>query len=153
MGTWRNLGRHKYGAQATVTAGIRFPSKAEARRWDELVLLERAGEIRELEPHPAYPIVVHGPDGRPRIVAVYVADSRYRAGPEGILTIEDVKGIRTPVYRLKKRLVEAIYDITITEIGGARSGRHAPTGSGGAGSRRVSAGLGRAHRRNQRADP
>lgn len=119
MASWRNVGHHKYGATATVTQGMRFPSKAEARRWDELVLLERAGEIRELEPHPAYPIIVHGPDGKPRIVAVYVADSRYRAGPEGILTIEDVKGgVLTPVYRLKKKLVEAIYDITITEIGG-----------------------------------
>ncbi len=117
MGSWRNLGHHKYHAKATVTAGIRFHSKAEAKRYEELVLLERAILIRDLERQPAYPISVTGPDHRPRIVCVYVADFRYRAGPEGILTVEDVKGVRTPLYRLKKKLVEAIYGITITEIG------------------------------------
>jgi Protein of unknown function (DUF1064) len=116
MGTWRNLGRHKYGATATTTAGIRFASKAEAARWDELCILERATLIRDLERQPAYPIIVTDPQGRPRIVAAYIADFRYRMVPEGILVIEDVKGIETPLYRLKKKLVEAQYGITITEI-------------------------------------
>jgi Protein of unknown function (DUF1064) len=117
MGSWRNVGHHKYGARATVSQGIRFQSKAEARRYDELILLERAGAIRELERQPAYPITVEGRDFKRRIVAVYVADFRYRDGPAGILTVEDVKGVRTPVYKLKKKLVEAQYGIEITEIG------------------------------------
>lgn len=119
MGSWRHLGRSKYGAKATVLAGIRFASQAEARRYQELLLLAQAGEIRELELQPAYPIIVHGPDHRPRIVCAAIFDFRYRAGREGILTVEDVKGVRTPVYRLKKKLVEAIYGVTITEIGGS----------------------------------
>jgi Protein of unknown function (DUF1064) len=116
MGTWRHLGRHKYGAKVGEHAGIRFQSKAEAARWAELCLLERAKRITELERQPAFPIVVTDPHGRPVIVAAYVADFRYREGPEGILVIEDVKGVVTPLYRLKKKLVEAQYGITITEI-------------------------------------
>lgn len=124
--SWRTVGGHKYGAKATVTQGIRFQSKAEARRYDELVLLEKAGAIRELERQPAFPIRVTGRDQKLRIVCVYVADFRYREGLAGILTVEDVKGVRTPVYKLKKKLVEAQYGIEITEIGGPNGAR--PTG-------------------------
>jgi Protein of unknown function (DUF1064) len=116
VGTWRNYGRHKYGATVGEAGGIRFQSKAEAARWGELCLLERAKLIRELERQPAFPIVVTNPAGRAVIVAAYIADFRYREGPEGILVIEDVKGMITPLYRLKKKLVEAQYGITITEI-------------------------------------
>lgn len=127
VGSWRTLGAHKYHAKPTVTDGIRFASKAEAARYLELVLLQRAGAIRDLELQPAFPITVYGRDGSPHTPIVYVADFRYRSGQEGILVVEDVKGVRTPVYRLKKKLVEAQYGITITEIGGAaprrRSGR------------------------------
>jgi Protein of unknown function (DUF1064) len=123
VGTWRNVGAHKYGARATVTQGIRFASKAEARRYEELVLLARAGAIRELERQPAFPIRVTGRDHKVRIVCVYVADFMYRDGTAGILTVEDVKGVRTPVYKLKKKLVEAQYGIEITEIGGTDRAR------------------------------
>jgi Protein of unknown function (DUF1064) len=117
MAQWRTVGaRAKYGSRATVLEGIRFASKAEGRRYQELRLLQQAGIVRDLELQPAYPIRVRTPAGRDVAVLVYVADFRYRAGPEGIVTIEDVKGVRTPVYRLKKKLVEAQYGITITEI-------------------------------------
>jgi Protein of unknown function (DUF1064) len=116
VGTWRNYGRHKYGATVGEAGGIRFQSKAEAARWGELCLLERAKLIRELERQPAFPIVVTNPAGRAVIVAAYIADFRYTVVPEGIRVIEDVKGIETPLYRLKKKLVEAQYGITITEI-------------------------------------
>jgi len=135
MGTWRNAGHHKYGAKATVTKGIRFASKAEARRYDELLLLERAGAIRELERQPAFPITVTGPDDKPRIVALYVADFRYKQAryqvPPGWLdVVEDVKGVRTTVYKLKKKLVEAQYGISITEIGGTERLGPGAKGSG-----------------------
>lgn len=121
MGTWRNVtGFHKYGAKPTTEQGIRFASKAEAARYRELDLLAVAGAIRDLERQPAYPIIVTGPDHKPRIVAVYIADFRYREGLEGILRIEDVKGVRTPLYKLKKKLIEAQYGVTITEINSVR---------------------------------
>jgi Protein of unknown function (DUF1064) len=116
MGTWRTLGQHKYGAKVGEAHGIRFQSKAEAARYQELALLERAQLITELERQPVFPITVTNPHGRPVIVAAYIADFRYREGPDGILRIEDVKGVITPLYRLKKKLVEAQYGITITEI-------------------------------------
>jgi hypothetical protein len=117
MARWRTVGaRSKYGAKPWVVDHLRFASKAEGTRYQELRLLEHAGQIRDLELQPAYPIRVRTPAGRDVAVLVYVADFRYRAGPQGILTVEDVKGVRTPVYRLKKKLVEAQYGITITEI-------------------------------------
>jgi hypothetical protein len=115
--------RNKFGAVPTVVENIRFHSKKEARRYQELRLLEQAGEIRELEIQPKFPLFVPGrgaggPYARVH-VADYVADFRYREGERGILRIEDVKGGRatkTPIYRLKKRMVEALYGIEITEV-------------------------------------
>ena len=59
-----------------------------------------------------------GHSGLDRGVCVghYIADFRYREGPRGILRIEDVKGVKTAVYKLKKRMVEAQYGIQITEV-------------------------------------
>jgi hypothetical protein len=107
--------RSKYRAVPTEVDGVRFASKAEARRYGELSLLVKARKIRQLELQPEFPIVVNGVK-----VAKYVADFRYQTIPwdyEGIETVvEDVKGMKTPVYRLKKKLVEAQYGITIREI-------------------------------------
>lgn len=100
--------RSKYGAKRTEVDGILFASQREARRYSELRILERAGEIRDLELQPVYPITANG-----RTVAKYVADFRYQTN--GGTVIEDVKGMKTPVYRLKKKLVEAIHGVRITE--------------------------------------
>jgi hypothetical protein len=116
MGTWRNLGRSKYGAHATVTAGIRFHSKAEAARYKELVLLQKAGEIRELELQPAFPLHVGQKE-----VAILVADFQYREAPDWVLVVEDCKGLkygtglRTPLYKLKAKILFAEYGIRIRE--------------------------------------
>ncbi len=110
----------KYGAIKTTIDGIVFASKAEARRYAELRLLEKAGEIKGLELQPKFPIYVARPGSLSRTekpVCTYIADFRYRQGPTGILTVEDVKGVKTAIYRLKKKLVEAQYpNVTITEI-------------------------------------
>ena len=103
--------KHKYNAVKTVVDGITFPSKAEARRYSELKLLERGGVIQDIELQPQFICTVNG-----KLVCKYVADFQYAKGNNEI--VEDVKGVKTPVYRLKKKLVEALYGITITEIGG-----------------------------------
>lgn len=90
--------------------GIKFPSKAEARRYGQLLLLWRSSYISDLELQPVYEL--HVGDIR---VGKYIADFRYYA-QDGELIVEDVKGMRTPVYRLKKRMVEAQYGIVIKEI-------------------------------------
>ncbi len=101
--------RSKYNAVKTAVDGITFASKAEAKRYGELKLLERACQIANLKLQPVYECVVNG-----KLVCKYVADFRYTT-PYGF-TVEDVKGMKTPVYRLKKKLVEALHGITITEI-------------------------------------
>lgn len=69
---------HKYNAQRTVIDGISFASKAEARRFAELKLMVKAGEIRDLELQPKYPLIVNG-----QTVASYTADFRYRHNRDG----------------------------------------------------------------------
>ncbi len=108
--------RSKYRAQPTEVDGIRFHSKAEARRYSELKLLEKAGEVKELELQPEFPLYAPSKSwGKHELVCTYVADFRYRQGPRGVLVIEDVKGMKTPVYRLKKKWFQAQYGIEITE--------------------------------------
>ena len=102
--------RSKYRAVRTVVDGIRFDSKHEARCYRDLKLRERAGEIQSLERQPRFPIVVAGVH-----IGVYVADFRYVDCATGEVVIVDAKGVRTPVYKLKKRLVEALHPVQIQE--------------------------------------
>jgi hypothetical protein len=109
---------HKYSAVRTEVDGVSFPSKAEARHYGVLKLLEKAGEISDLELQPRFPLLVPV-KGRSNVyeqIGVYVADFRYREGPNGVLRIVDVKGVKTAVYRLKKKHVEIQYGLTITEV-------------------------------------
>jgi len=101
----------KYHARPTEVDGHRFASMAEARRYSELMLLQRAGEITDLELQPRYPLEVNGIK-----VATYVGDFRYQEGNE--IVLEDVKSepTKTPVYKLKKKLLYAIYGIGIVEV-------------------------------------
>ncbi len=101
--------RHKYSAIATEIDGHRFPSRAEARRYSELRMLEKAGEIEGLELQPKFPLIVNGEK-----VGTYIADFRYRMGKsKTIEVIEDVKGVATPVFKLKQKMVRAQYGIEI----------------------------------------
>lgn len=112
---------HKYFAKKTEVDGITFDSQKEARRYQELRLLERAGEITRLKVQPEFPLEVNGrpvlirskgyPNGRR---AKYVADFKYMRGTENV--VEDVKGFDTPVSRLKRAIVEAEYEIEIQVI-------------------------------------
>lgn len=104
---------HKYHAQPVTIDGVRFASKAEGRRYAELKLLEKAGEIEGLELQPKFPLIVRGVN-----VGTYIADFRYRivkGMSQSLTVVEDTKGVRTPVFILKKKLVRALYDIDITE--------------------------------------
>jgi hypothetical protein len=105
----------KYRNVPTVVEGIRFASKAEAKRYVELRWLERAGEVSGLELQKRYPLV--GADGIK--VAVYVADFDY-LNPDGEPVTEDVKGVQTPEFKLKSKLFEAQYGRKITIIGSHR---------------------------------
>lgn len=113
--------RTKYGAVKTLHGGILFDSKAECKRWIELLWRRQANEIDQLERQVPYEIRVAG-----ILIATWFADFRYREfvgqrGPvrEYRIVVEDVKSEPTRknrTYRLKKKLVEALYGITITEV-------------------------------------
>lgn len=106
--------RSKYHATPTVVDGFRFASMAEARRYRELLLMQRAKQIHNLELQPPFDLKVVGAKGVVR-VGRYVADFRYDL-PTGESVVEDVKGVKTALYRLKKKMVEAQYGIQITEV-------------------------------------
>lgn len=101
----------KYRAVRTTIDGVTFASKREAKRFCELKAMQQAGEISDLELQPVFPIKVNGV-----LACKYVADFRYRKHAQTTIVVEDVKGMKTPVYRLKKKLVEAIYGIEIVEV-------------------------------------
>jgi len=117
--------RSKYRAVRQTVDGINFASQAEARRYRELKLLEKAGEIHELKLQYRMPLLVptRFAAGTHQIQKIgdYVADFMYCTccetkcyGREAV--IEDVKGFKTPMYRWKKRHVEVQYGVTIKEI-------------------------------------
>lgn len=105
----------KYGAKRTEIDGHSFDSRAEANRYAELKLLLASGEIKHLELQVAYPLVVNGMK-----VATYKADFRYVDLRDNLLVVEDVKSpaTKTAVYRLKRKLMLALYNIEILETGG-----------------------------------
>lgn len=102
--------RSKYGNRKTEVDGRLFDSKREANRYSELLLLEKAGEISDLVCQAPFDVVVNN-----KHICYYKADFQYIT-KEGETVVEDVKGVRTDVFILKKKLVEALYDITIVEI-------------------------------------
>ena len=102
---------HKYGAKKTEIDGFVFDSKREANYYAELKLRERAGEIVDLELQPKFECRVNG-----NLICNYIADFRFVYTGSGFQETVDVKGMKTPVYRLKKKLVEALFNITITEV-------------------------------------
>ena len=105
--------RSKYGnRRADSRDGHSFVSKRERDRYEELVILQAAGGITGLGLQPRYPLVVNGVK-----ICTYVADFAYHE-PHHPFThpiVEDVKGHRTQVYLMKRRLMLALYGIEILE--------------------------------------
>ena len=107
---------NKYNAKKTMIDGIRFDSKAEAKRYEVLSELEQNGEIECLVLQPEFVLQPHykSPlDGHTVRAVKYRADFLYTK--DGETVVEDVKGVRTPVYKLKKKLFEYKYGIAIKE--------------------------------------
>lgn len=108
--------KRKYFNKPTKLDGYNFASKREAKRYEELKTLQAAGVIDKLVANKQalrYDLNVNG-----QLICVYEADFLYyeKFGP---LTwgrvVEDCKGFKTPMYRMKKRLMKAIYGIEIKE--------------------------------------
>ena len=97
--------RGKYNAKRTTQDGVTFDSLAEARRYDELKLMEAAGEIWNLKVHQRYEIVPPVVfNGRLLKAKYYEADFTYFDRLTKCTTVEDVKGMRTDLYLIKRNL-------------------------------------------------
>lgn len=107
----------KYNSKKTVVAGQKFDSKKEARRYQELLLLEKAGEIKNLSRQVKFVLIPSQRDENGKVVereCSYKADFTYE---EGIKTVvEDVKGFRTKEYIIKRKLMLYQYGIRIREV-------------------------------------
>jgi hypothetical protein len=113
----------KYRNERVKVGKYFFDSKAEHRRYNELKIREQAGEIRNLEIHPAYIIApAFARQGKAYPPIIYVADFSYKekahpfAGKSNICdpflwrsVVEDVKGVETEAFRVKKKLFLATY--------------------------------------------
>lgn len=133
--SWARVPRSKYGAKKTQLDGIEFDSRKEARRWAQLRLMEKAGEITDLQRQVKFVLIpaqrepdTIGPKGgikKGRLLekeCAYYADFTYKdalpfADPaEMRLHVEDTKGMRTAEYIIKRKLMLHIYGIRIEEI-------------------------------------
>ena len=99
---------NKYGARRVTVDGYTFHSQREANRYRELRLLVRAKLIHDLRLQVPFSVEING-----RHVCAWRADFVY--WQDGQEIIEDSKGYRTRLYRLKKRLIEAVYGFEIKE--------------------------------------
>lgn len=99
--------RNKYHARAVQMGPLKFASRAEAARYLVLADMQKRGEIVKLVIQPEYDLPAK---------IVYRADFSYDAFRDGTWTtvVEDVKGIETAVFRLKKRLFEWRYGMQLT---------------------------------------
>lgn len=97
---------NKYKAKKTTIDGIVFDSMAEGHRYEGLKYLQQGGEISDLELQPKFVFAI----GHKKMFT-YRADFQYMENGE--LIIEDVKGMTTPVFNLKKKIIEADKGIEI----------------------------------------
>ena len=104
----------KYRNTKTVVDGRTFDSKAEARRFSELLLLAKAGRITGLEVQPVFvlaPPVKYEDGSRKKPELRYVADFAYVEN--GIRVVEDVKGVETPAFKIKRHLLKWLHQIDV----------------------------------------
>lgn len=107
-------GRSKYHAEKTCVDGITFDSKREADRYLVLKSMEEDGTIEDLRRQVRYELIpAFDVDGKHYRPVYYVADFVYVE--DGKEVVEDVKGMRTDVYRLKSKLFARRYGKVIKE--------------------------------------
>ena len=102
----------KYNNTKIRVDGRLFDSKAEAARWQELSLLERAGEITELERQVEYELI---PKQKGERAVKYIADFRY-VDNDGKTVVEDTKGVKTPAWIIKRKLMLRVHGIRVREV-------------------------------------
>lgn len=95
-----------------------YASRKERRRADELRLLQRAGLISSLREQVPYELIPAQRDANGKLLeraCRYVADFVYN-DKDGRTVVEDAKGVRTDVYRIKRKLMLKVYGISVREV-------------------------------------
>jgi hypothetical protein len=105
------MSKSKYRNHKVTVGALNFDSKAEARRYGELVVLQRAGMISELKLQEKFTLIGKQKGER---AASYIADFTYME--RGELVVEDVKGMKTREYVLKRKLMLFVHNLRIREI-------------------------------------
>lgn len=104
----------KYHARKTVIDGIQFDSAKEAKRYTKLRDMEQAGEIEGLRLQVPFELLPSFEcEGVKYRGMKYIADFVYYRN--GVRVVEDVKGVKTPEYKLKKKLMAYINHINVKE--------------------------------------
>ena len=122
--------RNKYQSIKTTVNGITFDSRKEARRYQELLLLQRAGVIRDLKMQVKYVLIPaqyevyerYGKNGQrlkdgEKLIekeCAYFADFVYEEN--GNTVVEDTKGVKTKDYIIKRKLMLYIHGIRVKEV-------------------------------------
>ena len=101
---------NKYHARRTTIDNITFDSKREANRYLVLLSMQQAGDIYDLQLQPRWPLIVNKVK-----IGRYTADFIYQTR-DGKQVVEDVKGVKTRDYVLRKKLMKALYDIDVQEV-------------------------------------
>ena len=107
----RRGSRPKYGNKKVTVQGIKFDSKWESQRYLYIKSLERAGTVKDLELQVRYNLMVNDEK-----ICAYIADFRYQKqnkDGEWYEVVEDAKGVETPEFKLKKKLMKACLGIEI----------------------------------------
>lgn len=115
--TWA-FKRNKYRNQKVVYAGETFDSKAELERYAALKLMQRSGQITELERQVKFVLIPKQYDDRGKLIereCSYIADFVYY-DRDGNRHVEDVKGMRTKEYIIKRKLMLQEWGVRIEEI-------------------------------------
>ena len=107
----------KYHSHPAVVNGIKFDSRREARRYQQLQLLLKAGEITQLQMQKKYTLIPaqKKPSGGTERAVTYTADFVYR-DKEGNEVVEDAKGIKTQQYIIRRKLMLYAHGIEVKEV-------------------------------------
>lgn len=108
----------KYHNRKVVRDGETFDSVKEYHHWIELCLMEKAGLISDLQRQVKYVLIPSQKEGKKTIEreCSYRADFVYKDNETGETVVEDVKGMRTEVYKIKRKLMLWVHHIKIVEV-------------------------------------
>lgn len=124
--------RKYYNIKTRTSDGIVFDSHKEASRWEQLLLLQKAGKIVELKRQVKYELIPAQYETYERISKTgkrlkdgkrlverkveYIADFVYHDVDTGELIVEDTKGVKTKDYIIKRKLMLLIHGIRVREV-------------------------------------